>query len=342
LFACAAPAVALSVSKAVQVIRPDEFKVADGVDHQPDGPIVTYRELGKQRWLLSFWNKTHGGIDQVVSAGNTDEPLSKIIGVEPQRSFFNYDNTLFSGNFWVVNTYQANTGILAFIHVENAEGSEKHLDGGHTTGKTRIGIAWSSDEGRSFRYLGHIIVPFGDTDSFNIQGLPYLVKEGFFYIYFHDSTGFTVARAPVAEVLTAAQQGQVSSWMKYNGPEMGFSSSGLGGPSKKLGVDGISHSDAACSTVTDKCYLILTRMNWGGQDTWVRLFESTDGLNWTMIRNVAQQPAAAVKGGYQFATIVNEDGKDNGNVGRHFYLYVYKDHQNTSRTMLRWLINLDP
>lgn len=334
-------AIAESISSPLQVISAERFEPISGVNYQPDAPITTFHVDGKQRWLIPLWNKTRGGIDHMELTGSANKPFSKLVWVKPQSEFFQYDRARFSGSFWIVNTYQSAAGILAFVHVENAEGSRKLAKGGTpTTGKSRIGLAWSSDGGESFQFLGHILMPFGDPEPSNIQGLPYIIKNRYFYVYFQDTTGLAVARATVSDVIEAAKKGEVSSWMKYNGLELGFSSPGLGGSSQRLGIDGISHSDAACSTFNNKCYIVLTRMNWKQQDTWVRLFETDDGVNWKFKRTIVDEAASAVKEGYQYATIVDESGNDNGVVGQRFFIYSLKDHRDEGRLAYRWEVDL--
>lgn len=304
-------------------------------DYQFDAPMVDIPLKNYNGWIQAVWNKGHGGIMHIKFLGTLDEPLKTIVWSKDQKSLFVGSIPMRDGNFWIVNAYIHNKDVLAFVHVENAENSSGY--GG--PGKSRIGLAWSANGGDSFVFLGYIISPYNDSMPFNIQGAPYIIKDGYFYVYFHDTSGLTIARAPFDEVISAAKSGKVSPWYKYNGRE-GFTSNALGGPSKRIGVDGISHTDAACSSYNNKCYLLLTRMNWKNQDTWVRLFESNDGVNWAYKTTVVQEKASDVKHGYQYASIVNIDGRDNGIVGSKFYIYCNKDHQESNRSILRWLVDL--
>lgn len=340
----AQPAIGESVSSPVLVISAKEFAPGRDVDYQPDSPITTYQVNGERRWLIAMWNKAHGGIDHMESTGPIDRPFAKLISIKPQSMLFQYDHNRFSGSFWIVNTYQVGTGILAFIHIENAEGTRKKpVKGdvsGTSSGKSRIGLAWSSNEGESFRFLGHILIPSGDPEPSNIQGLPYIIIAGYCYVYFHDATGLTVARAPISEVIEAANKGEVIPWMKYSGTELGFASPGLGGISERLKIDGISHSDAACSTYNEKCYLVLTRKNWLAKDTWIRLFETVDGVNWTLKFIIANEAPSSVKEGYQYSTIIDKSGNDNGVVGQKFFIYTLKDNRDSARAAYRWEVDL--
>jgi hypothetical protein len=321
------PAIAISGEEFVNVL---------GSAYQPDGQMSILQGASGQAWIMPMWDKVHGGIVHLKAIGSLDRPLSSVKWIRTQSELFTSTKGRAEGNLWLLNTYYFPEGILAFAHLENFQGTGRP----GSTGKSRIGLAWSADEGETFTYLGHIIIPFGDPDPHNIQGVPYIVKGGFFYIYFHDTQGLTVARALVSEVLAAATQGRTSSWMKYNGREKGFTSVGLGGKAATIGIDGISHTDAGCSVLMERCYLLLTRMNWRGEDTWVKLYESSDGVRWALRSTITQQPAFAVGHGYQYATIINEDGHDNARVSSRFYIYVYKDHQDDSRILLRWSVDL--
>ncbi|GIK26596.1 MAG: hypothetical protein BroJett006_28420 [Betaproteobacteria bacterium] len=331
-------AIALAVEQEpLVVVRAEALNFIPGTSVQPDSPLVRSSVGEKLTWLLAVWDKTHGGIMHLETSGPLDNPINTQKTVRRQHEFFTSGRYGLDGILWIVNTYDAGDGTLAFVHVEHAE----HTGTPGQIGKSRIGLAWRPRDAEKFHYLGHVISPFGDPDPHNIQGAPYLIRGGYFLVYFHDSTGLAVARAPVAEVLEAARHGHTSDWWKYASSEAGFSSAGLGGKSKRLNVDGISHGDAACSTVSDKCYLLLTRMNWKGEDTWIRLFETQDGVSFRLVRTIVQQPATSVRKGYQFASIVNEDGTDNAVVGRRFYIYAYKDHQERTRTMLRWTVEIE-
>jgi len=330
------PTYCLEISVPDVAISSRDFEYASGAEYQPDASISVLNTATLNTWILPMWDKAHGGIVHVKSQGTVNHPLFKIEWIKKKNELFTKGKVALDGNFWIVNTLETEKGILAFIHVENAEGSG--IAGG--AGKSRIGLGWSDDNGDTFTFLGHIIVPFNDPDPYNIQGAPYIVKNKYIYIYFHDTTGLTVARAPLAEVISAAQMGNTSPWMKYDGQERGFNSNGAGGASTRIGIDGISHTDAACSTYNNKCYLLLTRMNWKGKDTWVKLYESVDGVSWKFSKTIVQMSASQVKAGYQYATIVNEDGSDNGVVGSKFFIYCNKDHQKNGRRTYKWTVDL--
>lgn len=336
----ACPALALSVGDAEVLELGHAKRVWEKERFQPDGSMSVIKQRGQNLWIVPL--AVQGELSQwhYYGSGDSRSPLSAASAIRRNSEIFRGVDFAKQGNFWILNTYQVEDGILAFIHIEQAEGTGS-TGARYSTGKSRIGLGWSTDDGRTFRFLGNIIIPTGDPDPHNVQGVPYIVRNGNFFIYYHDSDGNTVATAPVAEVLNAARDGRVSSWRKFNGPDLGFSSDGLGGPSKSIGMnEGVTHTDAACSTVTGKCYMLVTRLNWSGKGTAVVLYESEDGTRWRLARTLVSDKGARANRGFQYATIVNESGSDNAVVGRRFYVYIFHDHQDSTRRMVRWSIDL--
>jgi hypothetical protein len=188
----------------------------------------------------------------------------------------------------------------------------------------------------------------------NIQGAPYIVKDGYFYVYFVDSlsgvsppaagsVGIGVARASVSDVVAAARAGNLgdSLWQKYyNGS---FSQPALGGMSTAIAPWGITHTQAVHSNYTGKYYLSLTFMAWSGGNTSVKLYESTDAVNWEPSYVLADEAAASQRpdGGYQYCSMVDRDGAPNGEVGQYFYVYCMKDplKDQSNFALYRWEVN---
>jgi hypothetical protein len=303
-----------------------------------DSPITTFHN-GATR----YWYNSHPQ-SQAKFTGTLERPYERLIfnkdDLNPAHRFVS-DPRGAGGFFWLVNLYRDPAGLLAFIHTELPATPAAN----YTVAKGRVGLAWSTDNGDTFTYLGHIIIPAHDPQATNIQGIPYFVKDGYFYIYFSEACdapgNSAVARAPLAEVIAAARTGTLSPWKKYH--DGAWNSDGLGGPCSPVKVlDGISHTDAAYSTHTGRYYLLMSRMNWNNEDTWVKLHESSDGINWRHIKTIVQQPASSVISGYQYASIVDAAGLDNGVVGQRFYIYAGKDTQYSypAASVLRWLVDL--
>ena len=305
-----------------------------------DAPLQTITD-GERFWY------NHNDITTAKYAGTLENPFSTLMWNKPTDQVFigsraipsNPDGTI--PGYWIVSSYENSAGILAFVHTEHPY----FTNGSYDTGRTRIGLAWSGDMGEHYSYLGDIIVPFGDpAKGFNIQGVPYVIKDGYFYIYFKDAcdlNGYAdaVARAPVASVVAAAQAGTITPWMKYQAGS--WDSLGLGGTCTSITIppNGVNHTAATYSTYTGKYYLLHSVQNWGGQNTWIRLFESSDGLTWNFVKTIVEEPGSAVEGGYQYVSIVDAGDGINGVVGQKFYVYSAKDPESQA-VVYRWLVDL--
>jgi len=299
-----------------------------------DEPFSTHILGGAQTWHQSTnWGDTH-----LKFTGSLYSPCTGTLVWSKTRAqlFTNPSST--PAHPWVISSYQHADGLLGFVHVELA---------GSNGNKGRIGLAWSTDNGDTYTYLGDILSPYGDPDMGGgfMQGVPYFIKDGYFYVYYIDnytgSSGISVARAPVSSVITAAKAGNTGTnlWHKYyNGT---WTESGLGGNAAKLNINGITHSNAAYSTYTGKYYIALTTMTWSGIDTWIKLYESTDGINWTLTQTVAQDTWANLGEamGYQNVSIVNTDGSNNGTIGKQFYIYGGFNSYSSPK-LYRWTIDL--
>jgi len=170
---------------------------------------------------------------------------------------------------------------------------EIHIGGDSKHFYSVIGLAVSTDEtGRNFRDLGAIIQPNLPLEQaeregkiIEVGGGPYVVRDGYFYVYFSDSlasggrNNLAVARAPVAEVVEAALANESVPWLKYY--EGSFSEPGIGGLSSPLepGNPPTSWMDLSYNTYLDKIVMVVA--DFGGliypnlYITW-----SDDGLNW--------------------------------------------------------------
>ncbi|WP_285725627.1 hypothetical protein [Psychromicrobium xiongbiense] len=201
---------------------------------------------------------------------------------------------------WVQNVYQVSaTEQLAFTHNE-----ANHYYEGSVTPDFSIGLAYSSNNGQSWKFLGTIGMP--GNPKLNIGGVPYVMVNGNFYVYFNDGTQGessdplawvrhpSVMSAPITDVIAAAKQGTVTTWKKYvNGT---FSSPATGPNWMAPPGDAIlpnvfgspdTHSDAVYNTAISK-YLMTIQDQLTGR---LELWSSSDGLRWAMETVVDQAPS---------------------------------------------------
>ncbi len=351
------------------VITPEDFKpIVGGI---VDAPLVNFSQNGQTFWLIN------GGLGEQKTTGPIEKPITTKIwpnGKSSSELFVNktskmpviVNGTPYDTHAWIVNAYEANDGLLAFVHIEALK------DANNWAG--RVGLAWSNNNGNSFTYLGHIVqmdmtktVEPGTNDASNVQGVPYLVKPEnpnlpisasnpeYFYIYYMErGHGYSVgvARAKVEDVLNSARNGTTTEWKKYYNGQ--FESRGLGGPATPTNLNGVTHTDATFSTVTKKGYLILTMpSNLDGKNTTrVELHESADMVDWRLKSVIASDRTKVDtnnkildKPGYQYATIVNPHGLEQGTIGEHMNLLVIHNYEKPDgpdayRTFL-WKININ-
>jgi hypothetical protein len=277
-----------------------------------------------------YWLNSRGSGNYALFLGNVSHPFERPILAKPMFEIFGEKPPILPpdgtrAKYWIVNTYQDGEVLLAFVHVEHTDLIHNNI------GKSEIGLAISKDYGISFRYIGDIISP-EHGGPFNVQGAPYIIKDKYFYVYAKDickpsdSNGFggatIVARSGVEEVLAAARNGRVTKWSKYK--DGGWSSPALGGECSGISInpEGIVHTDAAFSAFTNSYFLTLSmNTGHGRRNSWINLYESYDGLHWQFITAIVDQAAQSQSFGFQYVTIVNADGSDNGAVGRKFFVY---------------------
>ncbi|MBE6903481.1 MAG: hypothetical protein E7480_02625 [Ruminococcaceae bacterium] len=88
-------------------------------------------------------------------------------------------------------------------------------------------------------------------------------------------------------------------------------------------------------------------MTWEGANTYVKLWESKDGVTWDWHSDVVNEPASnyrddiEVGTGWQYTTIIDCGTKENATVGQQFYLYcANKPYEPEEMSIKRWTIDL--
>lgn len=301
-----------TLDQAEMVMTPDDFQrmgVSIAYDSMfsvvPDGDRFDfYHSEGgtRQGTLLSKFR------------GTLDEPAQAPIYTR------NALNAPTGEQWWIANIFQTpDHALLAFCHIENGNPAQHGWWG--------IGLAYSTDNGATFHRLGWILGQHvkDSVGATNIGGVPFVTKDGYFYVYYSDvrtagaASEPSVARAPVAEVLDAARRGTVSEWHKYR--DGGWSDAGLNGDASPVMRNGplySTHGDSAYSTYLGR-YVLTGYTHGPGRGVFITF--STDAVSydpplWIQRSSMPDKDALS-----PYETIVNLDGSDNGIVGQSFYLY---------------------
>jgi hypothetical protein len=161
-----------------------------------------------------------------------------------------------------------------------------------------------------------------------------VIVNGSFYVYAKDRSSYdkpttflTVARARVADVVSGAQTGTVTPWLKYfNGA---WSEPGLGGKASGLenGNPQVRNSDVAFDQATMRYVMVAIGAVSADKDV-VYLIESDDGITWGPRRVIDDGPNPKL-----FPTIVGL-GSDPRVVGAQFNVYYPRNKQNQVDTDL--------
>lgn len=263
-------------------------------------------------------------------------------------------------NLWFTSIYNpGGNERLAFIHEENADYTGFNANGQGWEGRTRIGLAYSSNDGDSWTYLGRIAAPHQDPLPFNIQGTPYFVHDGDFYVWYKDKNGtgaegYAVSRANVAAVLSAARAGNLGINIWHKKTPGGWNSNIASEPAFPApSAEGIVHAQAA-RAADGNYYMLSTVMagtSWGTSSSYVALFTVDPvTLAWTKRMYIVNESITAFDpdahgNGYQYASLVDPNGNANGEVGSSFFVYSGKFQDSSppfKQSLYQWQVNLVP
>jgi hypothetical protein len=235
---------------------------------------------------------------------------------------------------------QPDVGYLSGGPVHDLGGSKRlmfvHLER-YPTGSIRvfygsIGLAFSGDRGKHWKFLGEIFqpnVPYAEFQrcgdvvnaSFGQSVIRRVDGRRYFYAYSYDHhTGscvldYAVFRAPVKQVRHAAAQGTVSSWTKYH--KGAFTEPALGGSFSDI-LPGAQTADFAVgyNAYVDRLLFVYPHRD-GRQNYYEwRIAASQDGINWSPL-----QPLGDVTYGERYAPSLIGTGDEPQITGRKFWIY---------------------
>jgi hypothetical protein len=210
--------------------------------------------------------------------------------------------------------------IFLFYHAEIHRGTYKNF-------YSVLGLAVQADEqGFEFKDLGLVYtanIPGEQAENIvEVCGSPYVIKDGYFYVYARDASkdgnprqsNLSVARAEIAEVVKAGLAGKSATWMKYY--DGSFSEPAIGGRSSPLekGNPGTRWMDVSYNSAIDKFVMVVASNTAPGK---VDLFLSCseDGIHW------ADRKKIAVEEGEAFYPSIIGFLADPRKTGKEFYVY---------------------
>ena len=325
-----------------------------------DASVFGMNDNGQWKWFCTNrWQ-------QVYSVGPRDNPFDNVIETSGQikdlpvpytdtRLGFSSDH-LWGNTSWIANVYlnPENGHILAFVHLEY------HPE---TRGDVyfRMGLAISKDGGKTFQWCGYILEPdlsyetwndvwypdnLGGHHPFANMGLAnYVIKDDYFYLYYTDTNesrdtfknGMAVARAKIEDVLSAAEDDQVTPWYKYHNGV--WDEMGMGGEFTPLNIKplGFLHGDAVYNSYLDK-YVIVTRTGkvreiGGPADTSAIVISfSEDAIHWSEWQTIHADNHL-----HDYPSIISA-GDDNEVTGKSFWVF-YKYFYDSVLPEIAWHTN---
>jgi hypothetical protein len=316
-----------------EVVMTFEQMRSQGIGWMDTG-MFGLNDNGRWKWFVG--EGRHG---QSVGMGPKDNPFGEVFAKEvfvqgipdshPDSLGWNEIRD-HANSHWISNVYQdPETGhILAFLHIEHI-----YTWPGYPA-YHRSGLSISRDGGKSYQWCGYIISPdlsyetwinhwYPENESCNMGLSNYILKDGYFYIYYTDYVdqpdpskseemrGLAVVRAPVQEVLDSARNQSVPEWKKYHHGT--WTEKALGGDFTPLNIvpHGTTHGDAAYNAYLDKYVLVSRRYS----DLSIVVAFSEDGLTWGDWQVVHESDRPQ-----QYLSIVST-GDDNEVLGESFWIY---------------------
>jgi hypothetical protein len=337
LLAPGASALTLSLGSQQTLVSADT-RLGTGLDAWPDGPFG----VQKSSTGYVYTAPNHGDVQRTT--GTLTNPIADGSGtqIRVQGARGTVPDLGYAAGGPVYTDPKSSTRLM-FLHLERYP-TGSAADGFYGA----IGLARSTDRGKTWRYLGEIFSQNWSYEQFKSDpgrcttdagrteygvvntgfGQFVVRNEGgtdYFYLYAPDTqapapgstdlcqVNFAVARAPVAAVLAAAAAGNPGTWSKrYAG---GWTESSLGGRSDDIRPrQGRFSFDVAYDSYLGS-YLLVMPVPIGGGQFSLQLQQSSDGLNWS-----APQTLFTMSGEIYAPSIIGT-GKDPNVAGKSFYVW---------------------
>jgi len=268
------------------------------------------------------------------STGTLEQPIETIESGNYLADVWNKNGHPTQG-IWLMGAYRIGTNeLLGFTHNESCYYEDKPC-----TEDAKFfsqGIGYSQDNGKTWLYCGDILRTgryeprFGKGSHANIGGMPYILKDGYFYVYFGEFPGQEedfypgVARAKIADVIAAARKGKNVEWKKYNNGE--WDQDGLTG----LGSNFMSNLDIpfnmhakATYVPSIRKYLMIT-FSHGKVKRDIYLLSSDDGLKWEIAEKIIDHNSTLPVSYPFFADFYSDDCHE---VDNDFYIYWARNYR---------------
>lgn len=293
-----------------EIVATKSQRDALGLNWFPDGNIGML-QVGTE-FLLYAAN----GQNPVRVAGAKGQPLQKVhrVTINSPNKHLRY---LAGGPLY----RDPDSGrLFLFYHAEIHRRSDRDF-------YSLLGLAIQSDaDGLAFNDLGPIYTANVSNENaesiVELCGAPYVIRDGYFYIYSRDvmqgaipkQVNLSVARAKVADVVRAGLAGQNVDWKKFH--KGSFSEPGLGGRSTALekGNPNVRWMDVSYNTVLRK-HIMIVAANTTPRQVTMFVAWSHDGIIWSDRRKFADDD------GECFYPSILGFGEDQRQTGAEFYVY---------------------
>jgi hypothetical protein len=279
-------------------------------------------EGGKELPMHSSVKRIRTNLSQIDKATAEDVPIYGI----PDAGINRYNGW----KAWIMNLYEIDSDEwLAVTHFEDQDNLS-----GNTKEDFRMGIAYSDDDGKTFKHLGFVLeteIPEAVIKSgvcvskMNIAGGGFRRDDTYFYLYYVDCSKpdrsdrhGAVARAEASTVIENARNGKNTVWHKcFDGK---WEEPVMGGRSSDIGRVG-DHANMMYNTYIDKWLSFGWDYSSGGQSKNIVMLKSSDPLDFSAGSEDDEVLYELPKGCVAHYFSVVPDQADMTTCGKEFYLY---------------------